>query len=75
MIVDLDLTFGHLVQALVDNAQRLAELFNAAQVAIVAVAILANRDVELNLVVRVVWLSFPVRLKCVSQRRTEPVTR
>jgi len=54
VVVDLDLTRRHLVQALVNNAQRLAELLNTAQVPVIAVAILAHRHVKLDLVVCIV---------------------
>lgn len=54
MIVDLDLSLGHLVQTLVDDAQRLAELLNSAEVAVVAISTLADGHVELDLVVGVV---------------------
>ena len=35
MVVDLDLAGGHLLEALVDDAERLAELLDAAQVPVV----------------------------------------
>lgn len=54
MIVDLDLTRRHLVEALVDDAKTLAELLDAAEVPIVAISVLADGDVKLDLVVRVV---------------------
>lgn len=41
-----------------DDAEGLAELFHAAEVAVVAVAVDAHRDVEFHLVVRVVRLAF-----------------
>jgi len=44
----------HLVEALVDDTQRLTELFHAAQVPVVAVAVDAHGYVELDLVVGVV---------------------
>lgn len=54
MIIDLDLTGGHLVQALVDDSEGLTELFNSAQVSIVTISVLSNGDIELDLVVGVV---------------------
>lgn len=41
-----------------DDAERLPEFFHAAEVAIVAVAVDADGDVELDLVVCVIWLGF-----------------
>ena len=58
VVLDADGARGHLVQALVDDAQALAEFFHAAEVAVVAVAVDADGDVELDLVVRVVGLAF-----------------
>ena len=49
----------HFVQALVNDAQALTELLHAAQVAVVAIAVNANGDVKLDLVVSVVGLRFP----------------
>lgn len=46
----------HLVQALVDDAERLAEFLHTAEVTVVAVAVDADRDVEFNLVIGVVGL-------------------
>lgn len=57
VVLDADGAAGHLVEALVDDAQRLAELFHAAEVAVVAVAVGADGDVKLNLVVGVVGLA------------------
>lgn len=54
MIVDLDLTGGHLVQALVDDSKGLTELLNSAQVSIVTISVLSDGDIELYLVVSVV---------------------
>ncbi|KAI3486306.1 hypothetical protein L1887_50200 [Cichorium endivia] len=54
VVVHLDLARGHLVEALLDDAQRLAELLDAAEVSVVAVAVLADGHVELHLVVGVV---------------------
>ena len=56
VVLDLDGTSGHLVQALVDDAQGLAELLHTAEVTVVAVAVDTDRDVELDLVVGVVRL-------------------
>lgn len=59
VVFDFDRSSGHLVQALVDNAKRLSELLHAAQIAVVAVAILADGNVKLDLVVCVVGLTLP----------------
>ena len=56
VVLDLDRAGGHLVQALVDDAQRLPELLHAAEVAVVAVAVDADGHVELDLAVGVVGL-------------------
>lgn len=57
VVLDADGAGGHLVEALVDDAEGLAELLHAAEVAVVAVAVDADGDVELDLVVRVVRLA------------------
>jgi hypothetical protein len=57
VIFHTDWTSWHLVQALVDDAKRLAELLHSAKVTIVAVTVLANWDVEFHLVVCVVRLA------------------
>lgn len=54
MIIDLDLTGGHLVQALVDDSEGLTELFDSAQVSIVTISVLSNGDIELDLIVGIV---------------------
>ena len=56
VVLDLDGAGGHVVQALVDDAERLAELLHEAKVAVVAVAVDADGDVKINTVVGVVWL-------------------
>ena len=48
----------HLIQALVDDAEGLAELLHPAEVAVVAVTVDAHRDVKLDLIVCVVRLAF-----------------
>lgn len=58
MIIDLDLTRRHLVEALVDDSERLTELLDTAEVPVVAVSILTDGYVKLNLVVRVVRCDF-----------------
>ena len=58
VVFDSDGARGHFVQALVDYAEGLAELFHAAEVAVVAVTVDAHRDVELDLIVCVVRLAF-----------------
>ena len=57
VVLDADGARRHLVEALVDDAERLAELLHAAEVAVVAVAVDADGHVELHLVVRVVGLA------------------
>lgn len=47
---------GHLVQALVNDTKRLAELLHTAEVTIVAVAVHTNRYIEFDLVVSIVRL-------------------
>lgn len=58
VILDLDGTRGHLIQALVNDAEGLTEFFHAAEVAIVAVAVDADGDVEVDAVVGVVGGGF-----------------
>ena len=58
VVLDADGARGHLIEALVDDAEGLAELLHAAEVAVVAVAVDADGHVELDLVVRVVRLAF-----------------
>lgn len=57
VVLDTDRTGGHLVQALVDDSQGLAELLHSAEVSVVAVTVGTNRDVELNLVISIVGLA------------------
>ena len=57
VVFDSDGAGGHLVEALVDDAEGLAELFHAAEVAIVAVSVHPDWDVEFYLVVRIVRLA------------------
>jgi hypothetical protein len=54
VVLDADRTSRHLVEALVDDAQGLAELLHTAQVTVVAVAVDTDRHVELDLAVRVI---------------------
>jgi len=49
MVINLDCASRHLVQALADDTQAFSHLLNTAQVAVVAITVLADRDVELNL--------------------------
>ena len=58
VVFDSDGAGGYLVEALVDDAEGLAELFHAAEVAVVAVSVDTHRDVELHLIVCVVRLAF-----------------
>ena len=57
VVLNTDRASRHIVEALVNNAKRLAELLHTAKVAIVAVTVLSNRDVEFNLVVGVIGLA------------------
>ena len=57
VVFDSDGAGGHLVETLVDDAEGLAELFHAAEVAVVAVSVDPNRDVEFDLVVGIVRLA------------------
>ena len=56
VVLNLDGASGHLVQALVDDAEGLTELLHTAEVTVVAVTVDADGNVELNLVVGVVRL-------------------
>jgi hypothetical protein len=56
VVFDTDRTSGHLVQALVNDAQGLAELLHTAKVTVVAVTVDTNGNVELNLIVGIVGL-------------------
>lgn len=58
VVVDFDLAGGHLVEALLDDAEGLPELLDAAEVAVVAVSVLADGHVELDLVVCIVGCDF-----------------
>lgn len=51
-------TRRHFVKALVDNAQRLSELFHAAQIPVITVAVHADRNIKFYLVVCIVRLGF-----------------
>lgn len=57
VVLDADGTSRHLVQALVNDPERLAELGHTAQVAVVAVAIGTDGNVKLYLVVGIVGLA------------------
>lgn len=63
MVVDLDLARRHLVETLADDTQRLTEFFDAAQVSVVAVTVLADGHVKLDLVVRVIRGDFSVFIR------------
>lgn len=54
VVLNLDGTRGHLVEALVDDAEGLAELLHSAEVSVVAVAINTDWHVELDLVIGVI---------------------
>lgn len=56
VVVDFNGTRRDFVQALADDTQALAHLLHAAQIAVVAIAVGAHGNVELDLGVLVVWL-------------------
>jgi hypothetical protein len=56
VVFDLYGAGGHLVEALVDDAEGLAEFLHTAEVAVVAVTVYTDRNVEFNLVVGIVGL-------------------
>jgi hypothetical protein len=56
VVFNLDGSRRHLVQALVDNPEGLAELFHTAEVSVVAVTVVADGNIEFDLVVGIVWL-------------------
>ena len=73
VIVNLDLTLRHLVEALVNDSERLSEFLDSAQVSIVAISVLSDRYVKLDLVVRVVRSNLSVngeatRSACFDER-------
>ena len=57
VVLDTDGPGGHLVQALVDDAEGLAKLFHADEIAVVAVTVSADGDIKFDLVVGVVGLA------------------
>ena len=59
VIFDLDRSGRHLVETLMDDSKTLSELLHAAKIAVVAVAIGTDGDIELHLVIRVVRLTLP----------------
>ena len=58
VVLDSDGAGWHLVEALVDDAEGLAEFFHAAEITVIAVPVYPNWDVKLDLVVRIVRLTF-----------------
>jgi hypothetical protein len=56
VVLNTDGTSRHLVEALVDNSERLAELLHSAEVSVVAVTVGSNGNIEFDLVVGVVRL-------------------
>ena len=58
VVFDADGAGGHFVEALMYDSERLAEFFHAAEVAVVAIAIHAYWDIELDLIVGVIGLAF-----------------
>eukprot|EP01137_Pigoraptor_chileana_P034030 Opistho-2@25945 len=74
VVVNTDLALGHIVQALVDNAQRLPHLLTADQIAVVAVAVAADRNIKLHAVVHIVGLRLadvPGDTRCAQHGATE----
>merc|ERR1719402_164300 len=57
-IVDLNVTFGHLIETLVDDTDRLTHFLNTTQVAIITVSTGTNWYIKLDQIVCVVWASF-----------------
>lgn len=57
VIFDADRSRGHLVQALVDDSERLPEFFHSAEISVVAVAIDANWDIEIDFTIGIVRLA------------------
>ena len=57
VIFDFDGTRWHLAETLMDDAEGLAKFFHAAEIPVIAVSVDADWDVELDLVVGVVWLA------------------
>ncbi len=55
-VVDLDRPRRHLLERLPDDAHRLAHLLHAHEVAVVAIAVLADRNIEIHLVIDVIGL-------------------
>ena len=56
VVLDTDRASGHLVEALVNDAEGLAELLHSAEVTVVAVTVGSNRNVELDLVIGIIGL-------------------
>jgi hypothetical protein len=56
VVLNTNGTSGHLVQALVDDTEGLAEFLHTAKVTVVAVTVDTDGDIELNLVIGVVRL-------------------
>lgn len=58
VVFDPDGAGGHFVEALVDDAEGLAEFLHAAEVAVITVSVDPNWNVEFYLVVRIIGLAF-----------------
>ena len=58
VILNSDGARWHLVEALVDDAEGLAEFFHAAEIAVVAVSVYPDWDVKFHLVVSIIRLAF-----------------
>ncbi len=58
VVLNTDWASWHLVETLMDDAEGLTELLHATQVTVVAVTVDTDRNVELDLVVCLVWLRF-----------------
>ena len=67
-VIDLDVALRHLVQTLVNDAERFAHFLDATQIPIEAVTSRTNRHVELHQIVGVVGRSLanvPLNIYCV----------
>ena len=57
VILDANRARWHLVQALVDDPQRLPELLHPTQIPVITVSVDANGDVKLHLIIRIIRLA------------------
>ena len=49
MVIHLDNTRRHLVQALAHDPQTLSHLLDTAEITVIAISVFANRDIKLDL--------------------------